>query len=63
MRQTLCACCGARMLIKPELLEQTVRCPGCARWQRVMQREETPWHLTAGAAEALRRTRSWIRRL
>jgi hypothetical protein len=51
------------MLIKPELLEQTVRCPGCARWQRVMQREETPWHLTAGAAEALRRTRSWIRRL
>jgi hypothetical protein len=62
-RQTLCACCGARMLIKPELLEQTVRCPGCARWQRVMQREETPWHLTAGAAEALRRTRSWIRRL
>jgi hypothetical protein len=62
-RQTLCGCCGARMLIKPELVEQTVRCPGCARWQRVTLREEPPWRLTAAAAESLRRTRSWLRRL
>jgi hypothetical protein len=62
-RHSLCACCGARILIEPERLEQTVRCSACARWQRVVVREETPWHLTAASAEALRRTRSWLRRL
>jgi hypothetical protein len=62
-RQTLCNCCGARMLIKPELVDQTVRCPGCARWQRVTLNEDPPWRLTATAAESLRRTRSWVRRL
>jgi hypothetical protein len=62
-RQTLCSCCGARMLIKPELVDQKVRCPGCARWQRVTLSEEPRWHLTAASAEALRRTRSWLRRL
>jgi hypothetical protein len=51
------------MMIEPERLEQTVRCPACARWQRVVAREEVPWRLTAAAAEALRRTRSWVRRL
>ena len=55
-RQSLCGCCGARMLIEPEVPEQTVRCPGCARWQRVVVREEAPWRLTAASAEALRRT-------
>jgi hypothetical protein len=62
-RHTLCACCGARMPIEPERLEQTARCPACARWQRVVVHEEAPWRLTAAAAEALRRTRSWVRRL
>ncbi|HME28004.1 MAG TPA: hypothetical protein VKI44_42905 [Acetobacteraceae bacterium] len=62
-RHSLCACCGARMLIEPERLDQTVRCYACARWQRVVVREETPWRLTAASAEALRRTRSWVRRL
>jgi hypothetical protein len=62
-RHSLCTCCGARMPIEPERLEQTARCPACARWQRVVVRDEVPWRLTAAAAEALRRTRSWVRRL
>jgi DNA-directed RNA polymerase subunit RPC12/RpoP len=62
-RHSLCACCGSRMLIQPERIEQTVRCPACARWQRVIMREEVPWRLSAASAEALRRTRSWVRRL
>jgi hypothetical protein len=62
-RQGLCSCCGARMLIKPDRSDQVVRCPGCARWQRVTVAEETPWRLSAANAEALRRTRSWLRRL
>jgi len=62
-RHSLCACCGARILIEPERLEQTVRCFACARWQRVVAREEAPWRLTAASADALRRTRSWARRL
>ncbi len=62
-RRHLCAYCSARMQITPDLPEQTVRCPACARWQRVCVAEEPPWRLTAAAAEALRRTRSWIRRL
>ncbi len=62
-RRSLCACCGARMLIEPERLEQLVRCPACARWQRVSLDEEAPWRLSAASAEALRRTRSWLRRL
>ncbi len=62
-RHTLCGCCGARMLIKPDLPEQTVRCPACSRLQRVALCDEVPWRLTASSAEALRRTRSWVRRL
>lgn len=62
-RQSLCGCCGARMLIKPEVPEQAVRCPACSRLQRVVMHEEAPWRLTAASAEALRRTRSWLRRL
>jgi hypothetical protein len=62
-RHSLCSCCGSRMLIKPDRTDQTVRCPACARWQRVTVREEVPWRLTAGSAEALRRTASWVRRL
>jgi hypothetical protein len=51
------------MLIQPDRIEQTVRCPGCARWQLVTICEEAPWRLSAASVEALRRTRSWIRRL
>jgi hypothetical protein len=62
-RRSLCGCCGARMLIKPDLPEQMVRCPACSRLQRVAPPDEVPWRLTASSAEALRRTRSWLRRL
>jgi len=62
-RRSLCATCGSRMLIVPDRAEQTVRCPGCARLQRVIVHEEAPWRLSAASAEALRRTRSWLRRL
>jgi len=62
-RRCLCACCGAQMLIKPEMPDQTVRCPACSRLQRVTPGDEIPWRLTASAAEALRRTRTWLRRL
>jgi hypothetical protein len=60
-RNTLCRCCGARIPIQPDRSEQRVRCQSCLRVQRVSSEEETPWRLTAGAAEALRRTRSWVR--
>jgi hypothetical protein len=62
-RRCLCGDCGARMLIQPGLSEQKVRCPGCARLQRVSAQDEAPWRLTPSAVEALRRTRSWVRRL
>jgi hypothetical protein len=62
-RRSLCGCCGARMLVRPERPDQTVRCPGCARLQRVTPQEEAPWRLTPASAEALRRTRSWVRRV
>ena len=42
-RHSLCTCCGSRMLIKPDLSDQTVRCPGCSRLQRVTLCEEVPW--------------------
>jgi hypothetical protein len=60
-RHGLCGCCGARMLIKPDRSDQTVRCPVCTRLQRVTVAEEAPWRLTATSAEALRRTRRWVR--
>jgi len=62
-RHSLCGCCGARMLIRPDVSDQTVRCPACARLQRVTLGEEIPWRLTAAAAEALRQTARWARRL
>ena len=49
------------MQIKPDLSDQTVRCPGCSRLQRVTLSEEVPWRLTAAAAEALRQTARWAR--
>ncbi len=62
-RGSLCVCCGARMRIDADRPEQAVQCPACARWQRLSLEEETPWRLSAASAEALRRTRSWLRRL
>jgi hypothetical protein len=62
-RNSLCSCCGARMLIEPDRTDHTVRCPACARWQRVTVNEEPAWRLSPSSAEALRRTRSWVRRL
>lgn len=57
-----CRRCGAHMPVRPDRPKQRVRCPSCLRVQDVEPREEeTPWRLTASAAEALRRTRSWIR--
>ncbi len=60
-RHSLCGCCGSRMLIRPDVPDQTVRCPACSRLQRVTVRDEAPWRLTAASAEALRRTARWAR--
>jgi hypothetical protein len=60
-RHRPCDCCGARMLIRPDRSDQTVCCPGCSRLQRITVAEEAPWRLTATSAEALRRTRRWLR--
>jgi hypothetical protein len=60
-RFTACACCGARMSIAPDRSEQTTRCPACLRTQRVTEQREVPWRLTPTSAEALRRTKAWIR--
>ena len=62
-RNALCGSCGGRMPIKPDMPEQTVRCPSCMRWECVTVAEEVPWRLTAASAEALRRTGRWLRRL
>lgn len=62
-RSVSCPSCSGRMVIEPDKTEQTVRCQGCARWQRVTVEEEIPWRLRPDAVEALRRTRSWLRRL
>jgi hypothetical protein len=58
---SVCNCCSARIVIKPDRSDQMVRCPACTLLQRVTVREETPWRLTATSAEALRRTKSWPR--
>jgi len=41
--------------------DQEVRCHACLRLQPAAQQREMPWRLTAAAAEALRRTKSWPR--
>jgi tRNA(Ile2) C34 agmatinyltransferase TiaS len=56
----LCGYCGARM---PTARQQTVQCPACLRRQRIEAQEETPWRLTPSAADALRLSRTWLRRL
>ncbi len=62
-RTAVCSTCGGTLAIEPDKAEQQARCQGCARWQTVRVEQETPWHLTPAAAAALRRTRSWLRRL
>jgi len=49
------------MVITPDRSEQMVRCPACLRIQRVTEHGEVPWRLTPASAEALRRTKSWMR--
>jgi phage FluMu protein Com len=59
-----CNSCGALAFAKSDRSEMTVRCPSCSRGQqRVTAPEEVPWRLTPKAAEALRRTGTWLRRL
>ena len=62
-RSSLYNCCGARMIVELDKAEQTVRCQACARWQTVAVVEEIPWRLTPASAEALRHTKTWLRRL
>jgi hypothetical protein len=62
-RYRACGCCGARMMILPDRPEQMTRCPACLRLQRVSEDREVPWRLTPTSAEALRRTKSWLRAL
>jgi hypothetical protein len=49
------------MGIVPDRADQMVRCPSCLRVQRVTEAGEVPWRLTPASAEALRRTKSWVR--
>jgi hypothetical protein len=60
-RHVLCGYCGASMRFTPDRRDQPVRCPGCLRLQRMAAVEEVPWRLTASAADALRRTKRWLR--
>jgi|GEM_PF-3914778 hypothetical protein len=62
-RTAPCGFCAARIVVEPENPVQTVRCPSCIRWQQVTLTEERPWHLRSDAVEALRRTKSWARRI
>ena len=60
-RFRLCGCCGARMTVVADRSAQKARCPACLRLQHVAEDAETPWRLTPASAEALRRTKSWVR--
>lgn len=60
-RQGVCGFCGGRMYLRPERPGEAVRCPACLRMQCIAADGEAPWRLTASAAEALRRTKSWTR--
>ena len=62
-RHSLCGYCGARIHLDPTRPDARVPCPGCLRAQRMTAGGETPWRLTAASAEALRRTKSWVRRV
>jgi len=60
-RPRLCGCCGARLVLTSARSDQPVRCPACSRVQTIPVQSEAPWRLSAAAAEALRRTKSWPR--
>lgn len=60
-RHDLCGFCGARIHLDPARRDAPIRCSGCLRLQRVTDCAEVPWRLTATSAEALRRTKSWVR--
>ncbi|HEY6433175.1 MAG TPA: hypothetical protein VIZ17_14435 [Acetobacteraceae bacterium] len=62
-QRVLCATCGGRVPIRPDRAAQTVRCPHCWRRQQVTADAAAPWRLSESAAMALRRTRSWARRI
>jgi len=57
----LCSCCGARTVMTSARPDQPVRCPACLRPDAKPDQDDTPWRLSATAAEALRRTKSWPR--
>jgi hypothetical protein len=59
----LCGYCGARTVSASASRRQRVQCPGCLRRLHIEAPEETPWRLTPLAADALRRSRTWLRRL
>lgn len=59
-RRIVCDTCGALTFVNPD---HTARCFACSRVQRLDVPEEVPWRLTPAAAEALRRTGTWLRRL
>ncbi|HVZ10731.1 hypothetical protein [Rhodopila sp.] len=59
----LCGWCGSAIPAGLARAGRIVRCPGCARRQAVPAVEEVPWRLDAASAEALRRTRTWLRRV
>ena len=60
-RRGLCGYCSAPIPIRPERPDEPVRCPCCLRMQTLAVDGETPWRLTPDSAEALRRTKSWVR--
>lgn len=62
-RSAPCGWCGTPMPLREAAGQQTVRCPSCARSQQVCSQEEEPWRLATDSVEALRRTRTWLRRL
>ncbi|MBS0639405.1 MAG: hypothetical protein U1E70_17630 [Acetobacteraceae bacterium] len=58
-----CGWCGTPIPLRQAGRQQTARCPSCARSQQISSQEEEPWRLAPGSVEALRRTRTWLRRL
>lgn len=62
-RSGLCGWCGTAIPAVGAKRGRAAQCPGCARFQDTMVAEDPPWRLTPASAEALRRTRTWLRRL
>jgi hypothetical protein len=60
-RRMVCDTCGGRIPLHRGAAGTVVRCPHCWRDQRVARVQEESWRLSAEAAEALKRTRRWLR--